>query len=182
MHQTTFYLKKTSSLKMILPVISTVNQHLCGAYQALNWNLQLFSSFVQCPGSKRPRQIKDEEGFTLYLCLCCVWPSTLFSPGRLQAGIKVSAALNVHLYRSTHTLTLSGRHYHTHSGHILFDSRKTSETRHTENSVHGVHGTTKLLFPHTTLQLVSSKELAFSPGGNIPRFCNVEFLLLRSCF
>lgn len=158
-------------------------QHLCRTHGALN--LIPSSSFVQCLGSKSLRQIKDEEGFTLYLCLCCVWLSLLFFPGRLQAGIKARAALNMDLYCSTHTLRLSWRYYHTytHTRPSFFltlgkytrqNAQRTAYTEYWRQASFPLSpGTAKLLFP-ITLQLVSSKKLAFTPSGNIPGFSNVS--------
>lgn len=156
--------------------------------RCVEWCACNFSSSVQCLGSKSSRQIKDEEGFTLYLCLCCVWLSALFSSGRLEAGIKVRVALYMDLYCSTHTFKLSWRHYRTHSGHILFDYREILETKCTGNSVHGVltsdisppqSGASQMYY---FLKQHRSKRLAFTPGGNIPRFCDVGFLLWEPAY
>lgn len=136
---------------------------------------------------KVPDRSKTRKASLLYLslCLCCVWLSPLFSSGRLRAKIKVRVALNMDLYCSTHTHSCYLEDAITH---ILFDSRKNIKTntytKRTENNSgvvclcqtppppSQVHGTTKFLLLETAVHLASSKDLAFTPGGNIPRFCN----------
>lgn len=121
-------------------------QQRCRRHRELIWNSQHFSSFAHCFGSKSLRQIKDGEWSILYLCLCCVWLSSLFSSGRQQAGIKVKVALNMDLCCSTHTLTLSWRHYHTQLNRIPFWLLKKYQRQNTQRRVYTVYWRRRLSF------------------------------------
>lgn len=85
---------------------------------------------VQRLGRESSRRIKDEEGITLYRCLCCVWLRALFSSGRLRARIKVRGALYADLSRNR-----PRRHatLKTHSAHNLLVYRNKPAIKHTKS-------------------------------------------------
>lgn len=98
--------------------------------------LDRFSSFAQCLGSKRPRHIKDEGSFSI--CVSVVFGRVLcFSPEGCRLESR-SEELWTWTYSSTHTLVLSLKHYHTHSGDIPFGFRDMRDTTPGMFSVHGV--------------------------------------------
>lgn len=123
--------------------------------------------FVQRLGNKSLRQIKDEEGFTLYPCLCCVWLSALFSSGRVRAGIKVRVALYMALDTSAHTFMLWWRRDETHSGQISFFIGNYQTC-----SGNGLHGalTSDLFLPQSVASQIYHSQSAL-------RFYNVGFPL-----
>lgn len=74
--------------------------------------------------------------------------------------------------------------------HSLLTVKKISETKHTEKSIHSVLTSAIFLMPlpiaphgsyfpkqQQLVSIITSKSLAFTPCGNIPRYCYVKFLL-----